>query len=76
MNTAQRAVLFTAALAILAMCVWPPCRSGGDGFRYINAWTVYWNYGASIAVSILIAQLAILLSLTTILVLAFKTEKS
>ena len=74
MNTAQRAVLLTAVLAILAMCAVPPCSGYSNAApQWISVWHMYWHGMERIAISLLLTQIAIVCTLATLLTLAFKS---
>lgn len=74
MNKAQRTVLFTAVLAILAMCAVPPCSGYSNAVpRWISVWHMYWHGMEHIAISLLLTQIAIVCTLATLLTLAFKS---
>lgn len=72
MNKAQRTVLFTAVLAILAMCAVPPCK-GTNNIEYVSIWHMYWFYARDVLMSFLIGQVAIVTTIATLLTLAFKS---
>lgn len=73
MNTAQRTVLFGTVLVIIAMCAFPPCKNYAS-IEYISLWHMYWFGTRPILMSFLLGQIAIVLILTTLLTLAFKTK--
>lgn len=75
MNKAQRTVLFTAVIAILAMCAVPPCSgySNSSTPQWISIWHMYWHGMERIAISLLLTQIAIVCTLATLLTLAFKS---
>lgn len=74
MNKSQRTVLFTAVIAILAMCAVPPV-SGYNNARpeWVSVWHMYWWGTERIAISLLLTQIAIVCTLATLLTLAFKS---
>ena len=74
MNKAQRTVLFTAVVAILAMCAVPPCIGYANSPpNWISVWHMYWHGMERIAISLLLTQIAIVCTLATLLTLAFKS---
>lgn len=72
MNTAQRAVLLLSALATLAMCWIPPCKSYGGELVYYTIWERQWIH-PPIFFPQLFGQIAIVLVITGLFVLAFKS---
>lgn len=74
MNKAQRTVLFISALVIVAMCSVPPCSGYANATpRWISVWHMYWYGTEHIAISLLLTQIVIVCTLTTLLTLAFKS---
>lgn len=71
MNKAQRTVLFGAVVAILAMLCIPP--TFGSRPEWTSLWHMYWFGLDAIDTKMLFTQITILLILTTLLTLAFKT---
>lgn len=74
MNKAQRAVLFLAVIAILAMCAVPPCSGYSNATpQWISIWHMYWHGTEHIAISLLLTEITITCIITTLLVLAMKS---
>ena len=71
MNTAQRAVLLLSALALLGLVWIPPSAGNYDRIEFWTLWERQW-INPAIHFPALLAELIFLLTLTTLLVLAFK----
>ncbi len=71
MNTAQRAVLLLSALALLGLIWMPPSANYADSVDFWTLWERKW-INPPIHFPALLTEIGALITLTTMLVLAFK----
>lgn len=71
MNIPQRAILLLSAIALLSLVWMPPSTGYQGGVEFLTLWQRQW-VNPPILLPVLLTEIAVLLSLTTMLVLAFK----